>query len=173
MKKVKKLLKKCGIGLTYVDYIELGRILSDKKVNLFRRFLLQNRFKRLGVKYGIEIPNFANIGKELVLAHPYAITVNPKCKLGNNIVLFKGCTIGSIRGGIRKGTPVIDDNVVIGTNAMVCGGIHISSNVLIAANSFVDFDVPSNSIVIGNPGKIHYKENPTKDYVESVIRDIE
>lgn len=46
----------------------------------------------------------------------------------------------------------------------LCGGIHIGSNVLIAANSFVDFDVPDNSIVVGNPGTIHHKEEATKDY---------
>lgn len=30
----------------------------------------------------------------------------------------------------------------------------IGDNVLIAPNAYVNFDVPSNSIVIGNPGKI-------------------
>lgn len=161
---IKRLLKTMGIGLTYVDYIDLGKKLSKSKKG-FKRYFIKFHFERLGVKYGIEILNFDNIGEGLVLVHPFGITVNPASKLGNNIVLFKGCTIGSVRSGARKGTPVIDDNVVIGTNAMVCGGVHISSNVLITANSFVDFDVPPNSLVIGCPGKIYKKNNPTKDYI--------
>ena len=40
-------------------------------------------------------------------------------------------------------------------NATVCGNVHIGNNVEIAAGAFVNFDVPDNSIVIGNPGVIH------------------
>ena len=52
-------------------------------------------------------------------------------------------------------------------NASVCGSIRIGNDVLIAANSFVDFDVPDNSLVIGNPGEIHHKELATKDYMKA------
>lgn len=99
------------------------------------------------------------------LIHPYGITVNPGAILGNNIVLFKGCTIGSVRSGKMRGVPTIEDNVVICSNAMVCGGIRIESDVLIAANSFVNFDVPAHSVVIGNPAIIKYKENAVQDYI--------
>lgn len=45
------------------------------------------------------------------------------------------------------------------------GGITIGNDVLIAAGAYVNFDVPDNSVVIGNPGRIYYKENPTRDYM--------
>ena len=48
---------------------------------------------------------------------------------------------------------------------MVCGKVVIGDDVLIAANAFVNFDVPSNSVVIGNPGIIHKKENASVDYL--------
>ena len=100
-----------------------------------------------------------------MLAHPYNITVNSRATLGENITLFKGCTIGSIRSGKREGVPAIGDRVAIMMNATVCGNIKIGNDVLIAANSFVDFDVPDNSVVIGSPGVIHYKEKASKDYM--------
>ena len=50
-------------------------------------------------------------------------------------------------------------------NSTVVGNVKIGDDVLIAANSFVDFDVPNNSVVIGNPGKIYYKENASRDYM--------
>lgn len=49
------------------------------------------------------------------------------------------------------------DNVTIYVNVTVCGNIKIGNNSVIASNAFVNFDVPDNSIVIGNPGKIHKK----------------
>ena len=109
------------------------------------------------------------IGEGLQLVHPYNITVNPQAKIGKNCVLFKGCTIGSVRSGKRTGCPAIGNNVVIGCNAFVCGGIVIGDNVLIAANAFVDFDVPSDSLVYGNPGVIKHKENATADYIHSLV----
>lgn len=119
---------------------------------------------RLLSRRGIELAFNGNIGEGLVLAHPWGITVNSRAVLGRDCVLFKGCTIGSIRSGKREGVPRLGDRVVVGCNAFVCGGISIGSDVLIAANAFVDFDVPSNSIVLGSPGVIHHKDNPVKDY---------
>lgn len=48
---------------------------------------------------------------------------------------------------------------------MVCGGVKIGFEVLIAANAFVNFDVPDHSIVIGNPGIIHAKIGAALDYL--------
>jgi serine O-acetyltransferase len=48
---------------------------------------------------------------------------------------------------------------------MICGNVTIGNDVLIAAGAYVNFDVPDNSVVIGNPGVIHHKENPSKDYL--------
>ena len=145
------------------DYIRIGRKLS-KNSRGGAHFLLKNKFNIIGDLYHLDISNFQNIGENLVLAHPSGITVNPRATIGNECVLFKNSTIGSIRSGKREGVPVIGNQCVIGTGAFVCGGIRIGDDVLIAANAFVDFDVPSHSIVIGNPGTIHHKENATADY---------
>lgn len=50
-------------------------------------------------------------------------------------------------------------------NSTVLGGIEIGNDVMIAPNTFVNQDIPSHSIVIGNPCKIIHKEDATKDYV--------
>ncbi len=81
---------------------------------------------------------------------------------GENFNISNGVTIGN-SGGKKSGTPIIGDCVSIQANAVVVGGIKIGSNVLIAPNSFVNFDVPDNSIVIGTKSQIIHKENPTKD----------
>lgn len=38
------------------------------------------------------------------LIHPFNITVNESCKCGENLTLFKGATIGGVRGGKRTRT---------------------------------------------------------------------
>lgn len=71
--------------------------------------------------------------------------------------------------GKRRGNPVIGDNVWIGSNACVVGNITIGDDVLIAPLSFVNFDVPSHSIVVGNPAVVKYKENATEGYITNKI----
>jgi serine O-acetyltransferase len=51
-------------------------------------------------------------------------------------------TIGRSNKGGKKGRPSIDDNVWIGTGSFIVGRIDIAKNVLIAPNSFVNFDKP-------------------------------
>lgn len=38
---------------------------------------------------------------------------------------------------------------------------------MIAPGAYVNFDVPSNSVVIGNPGRIHHKDCAADDYSTS------
>ena len=46
-------------------------------------------------------------------------------------------------------------------------------NVLIAPGAFVNFDVPDNTIVLGNPGKIIPKSDATKGYIINSIYENE
>jgi len=41
--------------------------------------------------------------------------------------------------------------------------------VLIAPNTFINFDVPADSIVIGCPGKIMHKADATEGYLNKTI----
>lgn len=53
-----------------------------------------------------------------------------------------------------KGKVIIEDNVWIGFNVAVLGGVTIGANSIIGANSVVTKDVPANCIVTGVPAKI-------------------
>lgn len=120
---------------------------------------------RCSRKYGLEFSPNAVIAPGIYLGHPYNITVGYGAKIGKNVNLSKGCTIGNIRTGVRKGSPSIGDCVFVGVNATIVGGIVIGDDVVIAPNAFVNFDVPSHSVVLGNPGVIHHKENATAEII--------
>ena len=140
-------------------------------VCLWRRYtqrpnpFLRLRLYRYTLKYGLEISPGAIIGAGLCLGHPYNITVAEGVRLGKNVNLHKGCTIGRENRGERMGTPTIGDCVSVGINATIVGNITIGDDVMIAPNSFVNFDVPSHSVVIGNPAVVHKRTNATESYV--------
>ena len=75
--------------------------------------------------------------------------------------MMKGSTVGLS----YEGAPTIGNCVYIGLNSTVIGNITIGDNVMIAPNTMVNVNVPSNSIAIGSPCKIIHKENPTKNYI--------
>ena len=124
---------------------------------------------RLSKKYGYQIPYSANIGKGLYIGHRGTIIVNWKARIGDNVNLASGVTIGQTNRGKSRGVPCIGNNVWIGTNAVIVGGICIGDDVLVAPGAYVNFDVPSHSVVIGNPGTIHHRDNATADYIENVV----
>lgn len=114
--------------------------------NFYKCLLKYFRSKNL-----IELAANCKIGDGLYIGHPYAITINPKAIIGSNCNIHKGVTIGQENRGKRKGTPVIGNDVWIGINSTIVGNITIGDDVLIAANTFVNKDIPSHSIVFGNP----------------------
>ncbi|WP_449132892.1 hypothetical protein [Senegalimassilia anaerobia] len=79
--------------------------------------------------------------------------------------MHKGVTIGQENRGKRKGAPVLGDCVWLGINSTVVGGVRLGDDVLVAPNTYVNCDVPSHSIVIGNPCKIISRDGATDGYV--------
>lgn len=115
----------------------------------------------------LEISPYTDIGGGLYLGHPYCITINPNAKLGYNINLHKGVTIGQENRGKRKGVPIIGNDVWIGVNSTIVGNIIIGDDVLIAPNTYVNCDIPNHCVVFGNPCIVKTKENATLGYINN------
>lgn len=144
-----------------------------RKYQNVNNFLLKIFYKillKLSLKmYHIELSGDTSIGGGLYIGHPYGITINPAAILGKNINIHKGVTIGQENRGKRKGVPIIGNCVWIGINSTIVGKIVIGDDVLIAPNTYVNCDIPSHSIVFGNPCIIKYCKNATKDYINNKI----
>lgn len=121
-----------------------------------KRWFFAYWLKRYKKTLGIELASVLIEGG-IRLIHPFGITVNKYAQIGKNVTLHKGVTIGVIDQGKRKGCPIIEDQVTVFAHAVICGGITIGTGAIIGPNSFVNFDVPDNAIVIGNPGQVHKK----------------
>lgn len=123
------------------------------------------RLKKIEHKTGIYFEGNLTIGKGLIIGHWGKIVLNGKAKYGNQFFVTHNVTIGRDIRGKRKGTPTFGDRVVVRTNSTVVGNVHIGNDVLIAPNTFVNFDVPDHSVVIGNPATIHHRENATEGHL--------
>lgn len=153
-------------GFCYTFFLRKSAKTSKYSIaGIIYRILL----RKFTYKFGIQIPTFTKIGKGFYIGHFGNVVVSPKAVIGNYCNLSQGVTIGQIFVGSKKGAPQIGDYVWFGTGCIVVGGIQIGSNVLIAPGAFVNFDVPSHSVVLGNPGKIIPKENPTVGYIENIL----
>ena len=115
-------------------------------------------------KYALYV-NTHTIGGGLVIGHPHNIVINSKVIIGCNVTVQNGVTIGKDFRGKRCGAPVIGNNVYIGANATIVGNVIVGDDVVIAPNTFVNFDVPKHSIVIGVPGEIKCRENATEGFL--------
>lgn len=116
-------------------------------------FWYKARKNRLGAKLGFII-SAGCFGEGLKLEHYGSVIVNPKSRIGRNCIIHGNCCIGS-NGGYPDDSPVIGDNVDIGQNAQILGGIRIADNVKIGAGAVVVKDIETPGVtVVGIPAKI-------------------
>ena len=133
------------------------------------KFFYKLKLKSLEKKTHIQIPISTKIGKGFYIGHLGRIIINPGVIIGDNCNIATGVTIGAENRGKRKGCPKIGNNVWIGTNSVIVGNIVIGDDVLIAPLSYINFDVPSHSIVVGNPAKVISSNYATEGYIENTI----
>lgn len=135
--------------------------------NIFNRFV----FRKIKQTFNFELYGKTSIDKGLYLGHPYGITINDGAIIGKNCNIHRGVLIGQENRGERKGVPTIGNDVWIGINSVIVGKITIGDDVLIAPNSFVNRDIPSHSIVFGNPCVIKHEDNATEGYINSKVKN--
>lgn len=95
--------------------------------------------------------------------------------LGGRVMVGKNCHIGAgtVLAGVVEppsATPVIiEDNVVIGANAVVIEGVRVGEGSVVAAGAIVINDVPAGVVVAGNPARIvKEKDSKTESKTELV-----
>lgn len=125
-------------------------------------FLYQNKFYFLArlisqtVRFftGIEIHPGAKIKKGFFIDHGMGVVIGETTEISDNVTLFQAVTLGGTGKEKGKRHPTIGSNVTIAAGAKVLGNIKIGDNVIVGAGSVVVKDVPSDSTVVGVPGRI-------------------
>jgi len=119
---------------------------------------------------GIEIHPGATIGRRFVIDHGMGVVIGETTIIGDDCFLYQGVTLGAgaearqgeqTRG--RKRHPTLRNEVIVGSGAEIQGDIVVGNNVRVASGSIVLKDVPDNSIVVGVPGRIIYRDGKRVD----------
>ncbi|XZG69462.1 serine O-acetyltransferase [Chitinibacteraceae bacterium HSL-7] len=108
---------------------------------------------------GMDFPSKMDAGAGLCITHGWGTVVNANVRLGRNVTIFHGVTLGArhsinANGERKVAFPVIEDDVWIGPNAVIVGGCHVGRGSRVAAGAFVLEDVPAYSLVMGNPARV-------------------
>ena len=107
---------------------------------------------------GIEIHPAARLGPGLFIDHGMGVVIGETAEVGENVTLLQGVTLGGTSLKREKRHPTLGNNVVVGAGAKVIGAFRIGDNSRIGAGSVVVREVPPNSVVVGVPGRVTYKD---------------
>ncbi len=107
---------------------------------------------------GIEIHPAAKLGRGLFIDHGMGVVIGETSEIGENVTLLQGVTLGGTSLRREKRHPTLGDNVVVGAGAKIIGAFRIGDGSRIGAGSVVVREVPPNSVVVGVPGRVTYRD---------------
>jgi len=147
----------CYPGLHCIIMHRVAHFLYRKKRYVLARFISHIiRFLT-----GIEIHPGAVIGRRVFIDHGHGTVIGETAEIGDDVTIYQGVTLGGTGKEKGKRHPTIGNNVVISTDAQVLGAIVIGDNSKIGAGSVVLQDVPPNCTVVGIPGRVKVRRDPT------------
>ncbi|MDW7668435.1 MAG: 2,3,4,5-tetrahydropyridine-2,6-dicarboxylate N-acetyltransferase [Bacillota bacterium] len=80
--------------------------------------------------------------------------VGARGTIGKNVHLGAGAVIAGVLEPPSKSPVIIEDDVMIGANAVILEGVRVGKGSVVAAGSIVIEDVPENSVAAGAPAKV-------------------
>lgn len=106
---------------------------------------------------GIDIHPGAEIGHHFAIDHGTGVVIGATSIIGNNVKLYQGVTLGArsfpldedgkpIKGIPRH--PILEDNVIVYSNATILGRITIGHDATVGGNIWVTEDVPAGTRIV-------------------------
>lgn len=111
-------------------------------------------------KFGMDLHPAAKIGCGILLDHATNIVVGETAKIGNNVSIFHGVTLGGSGKESGDRHPKIGDGVMLGAHAQLLGNIRIGRGAKIGAGAVVLKNVPAHTTFAGVPAvQVGHPEN--------------
>jgi acetyltransferase-like isoleucine patch superfamily enzyme len=116
--------------------------IEEKKLHPKYYFLVQH-------KDSLELGENTDIGAFTYINAKYGVVIGENVQIGSHCSIYSISTIDN-----KKGKVIIKENARIGTHSTVMPGVTIGKNSIVGAHSFVNKDIPDNTIAYGIPVKI-------------------
>ena len=106
---------------------------------------------------GIDIHPGAKIGDHFTIDHGTGVVIGATCIIGNHVKLYQGVTLGAKsfpldeHGNPIKGIPrhpILEDDVIVYSNATILGRITIGRGATIVGNIWVTESVPAGARIV-------------------------
>jgi len=94
-----------------------------------------------------------DIGAFTYINAKYGVEIQENVQIGSHCSIYSWSTIDNKRGKVT-----IKKNAKIGSHSLIMPGITIGENAIVGAHSFVNRNVPDNSVVFGVPAKVAKSE---------------
>ncbi len=103
---------------------------------------------------GCDIHPGAVFGRGVFIDHAHGVVIGETAIIGNNVTMLHQVTLGGTGKQSGRRHPTIEEGVLLGVGAKVLGNIVIGKNSKIGAGSVVVHTVPTDSTVVGIPGRV-------------------
>ena len=142
----------CYPGLLAITSQRLAHEMLDLGVPLLPRMITEHAHSLTG----IDIHPGAQIAERFFIDHGTGVVIGETCVIGRNVRIYQGVTLGAksfpldAEGHPIKGVPrhpVVEDDVIIYSNATILGRITLGKGSAIGGNVWLTRSVPPGSII--------------------------
>ena len=109
------------------------------------------KLRSLGATIG---ENVDIIDASIDMGTPFMLTIGDNVTITNCRILTHDASTKKALGYTKTGKVTIGNNVFVGADSIILPNTVIGNNVIIGAGAVVAFDIPDNSVVVGNPARI-------------------